>query len=116
MPPPLAIAVDIDQRRGLSTAAWGTAVELISTYQRAMIRDTLEFAAETSAAIAALLWFWSARVRLSGQAAEKRGLSTGLDDPKALLRLVYKQSQRSAWAAVFSGLAALFALADGLVR
>jgi hypothetical protein len=35
---------------------------------------------------------------------------------KALLRLIYQQSQRSAWAAIAAGLAALFALADGLVR
>jgi hypothetical protein len=34
----------------------------------------------------------------------------------AILCLVYQQSQRSAWAAIAAGLAALFALADGFVR
>lgn len=69
-----------------------------------------------SAVAAAILWFWSAQVRLSRRSADRRGLAVGFDVPKALLRLVYRQSQRSAWAAIFAGLAALFALADGFVR
>jgi hypothetical protein len=80
------------------------------------IKLVLELLAEICAVTAAILWFSSARVRLSRRPAAKRGLVTGLDNPKALLRLVYQQSQRSAWAAIFAGFAALFALADGLVR
>jgi len=82
----------------------------------ASIRQALEILAEISAVTAAILWFLSARVRLSRRGAAKRGLSSGVDDPKALLRLVYQQSQRSAWAAIAAGLAALFALADGFAR
>jgi hypothetical protein len=80
------------------------------------IKETLEILAEISAVTAAILWFLSARVRLARRDAAKRGLASGVDDPKALLRLIYQQSQRSAWAAIAAGLAALFALADGLVR
>jgi hypothetical protein len=80
------------------------------------INLTLELLAEISAAAAAVFWFGSARVRLTRRTAAKHGLGAGLDDPKALLRLVYRQSQWSAWGAIFAGLAALFALADGLVR
>jgi hypothetical protein len=43
-----------------------------------------------------------------------RRLESGFDDPKPLLLLVYKQSRWSAWA-VAAGLAALFAIADGLL-
>jgi hypothetical protein len=80
------------------------------------IKETLEILAEISAVTAAILWFLSARVRLARRDAAKRGLASGVDDPKALLRLIYQQSRRSAWAAIAAGLAALFALADGLVR
>lgn len=75
-----------------------------------------EILAETSAVSAAVLWFLSARVRLRKSKFAKRGLGSGVDDPRALLRMVYQQSQWSAWAAIAAGLAALFALADGLAR
>jgi len=52
---------------------------------------TIEALSETFAAVAAILWFMSARVRLA-----RRGLETGLDDPRLLLCLVYEQSQWSA--------------------
>jgi hypothetical protein len=71
---------------------------------------------ETSAAAAAILWFMSARVRLRKRSLLKHGLASGLDDPRALLRLVYEQSQWSAWAAIAAGLAAIFAIADGFAR
>jgi len=80
------------------------------------MKKAFETLAEISAATAAILWFLSARIRLSRRDPVKRGLASGADDPKALLRLVYQQSQRSAWAAIAAGLAALFALADGFVR
>ena len=80
------------------------------------IKEALEVLAEISAVAAAILWFLSARVRLTRRDAAKRGLASGVDDPKALLRLVYQQSHRSAWAAIAAGAAALFALADGFVR
>jgi hypothetical protein len=57
----------------------------------------LEILSETFAAAAAL-WFMSARVRLRKQSLANRDLVTGLDDPRMLLRLVYEQSQWSAWA------------------
>jgi hypothetical protein len=76
----------------------------------------LEILSETLAAVAAILWFMSAQVRLRKRGFAKRGLETGLDDPRLLLRLVYEQSQWSAWAAIAAGLAAIFAIADGLVR
>jgi hypothetical protein len=75
----------------------------------------LEVLSETFAA-AALLWFISARVRLRKGSLAKRGLGIGLDGPRLLLRLVYEQSQWSAWAAIAAGLAAIFAIADGLAR
>jgi hypothetical protein len=80
------------------------------------MKEALKILAEISAATSAILWFLSARVRLSRRHAAKRGLASGVDHPKALLRLVYQQSQRSAWAAIAAGLAALFALVDGFVR
>jgi hypothetical protein len=70
----------------------------------------------TFAAVAAVLWFMSAGVRLRKASLSKRGLETGLDDPRLLLRLAYEQSQLSAWAAIAAGLAAIFAIADGLAR
>ena len=76
----------------------------------------IETLSETFAAVAAILWFMSARVRLRKPSLAKRGLETGLDDPRLLLRLVYEQSQWSAWAAIAAGLAAIFAIADGLIR
>ena len=76
----------------------------------------LEILAETSAVTAAVLWFISARVRLRKSKVTKRGLASGVDDPRALLRMVYEQSQWSAWAAIAAGLAALFAPADGFAR
>jgi hypothetical protein len=76
----------------------------------------IETLSETFAAVAAILWFMSARVRLRKPRLAKRGLETGLDDPRLLLRLVYEQSQWSAWAAIAAGLAAIFAICDGLIR
>jgi fermentation-respiration switch protein FrsA (DUF1100 family) len=52
---------------------------------------------------------------LKGGSIVKRGLASGADDPQALLRLVYEQSQWSAWGAIAAGFAALFAIADGLI-
>jgi hypothetical protein len=37
------------------------------------------------------------------------------DDPKVLLIMIYKQSRWSAWAAIAAGLAAVFAIADGVL-
>jgi hypothetical protein len=79
------------------------------------MKIALEIFSESFAAAAAILWFLSARIRLKGRSIVKRGLASGADDPQALLRLVYEQSQWSAWAAIAAGLAALFAIADGLV-
>src|ERR1700747_2438146 len=72
-----------------------------------------EIGAESGAAIAAILWFISARIRLSKRSVVKRGLASGIDDPRQVLLLVYQQSRWSAWAAIAAGSAALFALADG---
>jgi len=74
-----------------------------------------EFISEGWAATAAALWFVSASIRLNKPSRIRLGLDSGLDDPKALLVMVYKQSQWSAWAAVAAGLAAVFAIADGLL-
>jgi hypothetical protein len=74
-----------------------------------------EVGAESCAAIAAILWFISARIRLKKQTVLKQGLVSGLDDAGAVLLLVYQQSRWSAWAAIASGPAALFAMADGLL-
>jgi hypothetical protein len=76
----------------------------------------LEVLSEGFAAVAAILWFISARIRLRKRSRAKRGLDSGLDDPRLLLRLVYEQSQWSAWAAIAAGLAAIFAIAEGLAR
>jgi hypothetical protein len=76
----------------------------------------IEVLSETFAAVAAILWFMSARVRLRKPGLARRGLETGLDDPRLLLRLVYEQSQWSAWAAIAAALAAIFAICDGLIR
>jgi len=80
------------------------------------VKKTCEILAETSAAAAAVLWFLSARVRLRKRRIVRRGLGSGIDDPRALLRMVYEQSQWSAWAAIAAGLAAVFAIADGFFR
>ena len=80
------------------------------------MKTALEILSESFAAAAALLWFMSARVRLHRPGRAKRGLETRLDDPRLLLRLLYEQSQWSAWAAMAAGLAAIFAIADGLAR
>ena len=79
-----------------------------------MMKPVLEFCLETFAAAAAVLWFASARIRLRERSLVRRGLLSSTDDPTAL-RLVYEQSRWSAWAAIAAGLAALLALADGLV-
>lgn len=77
------------------------------------MKPFLEFLGESSAAMAAFLWFASAQIRLRERKLARRGLASGLDDPKALLQLVYKQSRWSAWAAIAAGLAAIFAILDG---
>jgi hypothetical protein len=80
-----------------------------------MMKPVLELCSETFAAAAAVLWFASARIRLRERSIVKKGLRSSADDPVALLKLVYEQSRWSAWAAIAAGLAALLALADGLV-
>jgi hypothetical protein len=77
------------------------------------VKQALEALSETSAAAAAILWFMSARVRMKKRGIIGNGLSSGIDDPKALLLLVYQQSRWNAWAAIAAGFAALFAMADG---
>ena len=79
------------------------------------IKIWCEALSETCAAAAAILWFVSARLRLRKRDGIRRGLESGLDDPKAVLLLIYQQSRWSAWAAIAAGLAALFAIADGLL-
>jgi hypothetical protein len=79
------------------------------------MKPIFEICSETLAAAAAILWLASARIRLKEGKTLKKGLGSGIDDPRALLQLVYEQSRWSAWAAIAAGLAALFALADGLV-
>jgi len=79
------------------------------------MKRVLEVLAELCSAAAALLWFISARIRLKERKVVRRGLDHGVDDPKALMLLAHEQSSWSAWAAIAAGLAALFALADGLV-
>lgn len=81
-----------------------------------MMKYLCEFTSESCAAAAAVLWFVSASIRLKKSSRMKRGLETGFDDdPKAILVMVYKQSRWSAWAAIAAGLAAVFAIADGLL-
>jgi len=75
-----------------------------------------ETLSESSAAVAAILWFISARVRLRKRGLVDRGLAIGIDNPRELLLLIYEQSQWSAWAAIAAGLAAIFAIADGFAR
>jgi hypothetical protein len=87
----------------LEKALWG----------RQGMKRLCEIGSESGAAIAAVLWFISARVRLSKRSIVKRGLGSGIDDPRQILLLVYQQSRWSAWAAIAAGSAALFALADG---
>ena len=79
------------------------------------MKHICEYISEGWAAAAAMLWFASASVRLKKRNAIRRGLESGFDDPKALILLLYKQSRWSAWAAVAAGLAAVFAIADGLL-
>jgi hypothetical protein len=79
------------------------------------MKHLCEFLSEGSAASGAVLWFLSASIRLRKRGRVRRGLETGLDDPKAILLMVYKQSRWSAWEAIAAGLAAIFAIADGLL-
>ena len=74
-----------------------------------------ELLSESCAAAAAVLWFISASIRLKKPTAVRRGLKTGFGDPKAVLLMVYRQSRWSAWAAIAAGLAALFAIGDGVL-
>jgi hypothetical protein len=73
-----------------------------------------EFLSEGCAAAAAALWFVSASIRLRPNKI-RRGLERGFNDPNAILIMVYKQSRWSAWAAIAAGVAAVFAIADGLL-
>jgi hypothetical protein len=79
------------------------------------MKHLCEFMSEGCAAAAAVLWFASASIRLKKRDAMRHGLESGFDDPKALLLMIYKQSRWSAWAAIAAGLAAVFAIADGLL-
>ncbi|MCK1407854.1 hypothetical protein [Bradyrhizobium sp. 76] len=79
------------------------------------MKHLCEFMSEGCAALAALLWFASASIRLKKKPSIRNSLDSGLDDPKALLIMIYKQSRWSAWAAIAAGFAALFAIADGLL-
>jgi hypothetical protein len=74
-----------------------------------------EFMSESWAAVAAVLWFVSVSIRLKKPNRIRQGLESGFDDPKAILVMVYKQSRWSAWAAIAAGMAAVFAIADGLL-
>jgi len=51
-----------------------------------------EFMSEGCAAAAAVLWFVSASIRLKKPNRNRRGLESGLDDHRAVLIMVYKQS------------------------
>ena len=74
-----------------------------------------EILGNLSAAIAALLWFGSASVRLKERDPLTRGLGTGFaDNPRALLLMVYKQSRWNAGAAIAAGIAALLTIIVGL--
>jgi hypothetical protein len=79
------------------------------------MKHLCEFLSEGGAAVAAVLWFASASTRLKKRNVNRHGLESGFDDPKALLLMIYKQSRWSAWAAIAAGLAAVFAIADGLL-
>ena len=79
------------------------------------MKHLCEFMSEGCAAAAAVLWFVSASIRLKRPDRIRHGLGSSFDDPKALLIMVYKQSRWSAWAAIAAGLAAVFAIADGLL-
>jgi len=109
--PPITTARDAADLMAAVTKAVATA-----RVRETRMKLALEVLSETFAAAAAILWFMSARVRLRKRSLANRGLGTGLDDPRLLLRLVYEQSQWSAWAAIAAGLAAIFAITDGLVR
>ena len=67
------------------------------------MKPVFEICGETFAAVAALLWFASARIRLKQRRESKQGLHSAAD-PNALLPLVYAQSHWSAWAAIAAGL------------
>jgi hypothetical protein len=79
------------------------------------LKEVFEILGELCAAIAAVLWFVSARIRLKERKVIRLGLGGAIDDPRALMLMVYEQSRWSAWAAIAAGLAALFAFADGLL-
>jgi hypothetical protein len=79
------------------------------------MKEVFEILGELCAAIAAVLWFVSARIRLKERKVVRLGLGGAIDDPRALMLMVYEQSRWSAWAAIAAGLAALFALGDGLL-
>jgi len=79
------------------------------------VKSLFEICSEAFAVAAAMLWFGSARMRLRKRSISGKALEARADDSRALLQLVYEQSRWSAWAAIAAGLAALCALADGLM-
>ena len=79
------------------------------------MKHLCEFMSEGCAAAAAVLWFVSASMRLKKPNRIGQRLGGSLDNPKAVLMMVYKQSRWSAWAAIAAGLAAVLAIADGLL-
>jgi hypothetical protein len=92
-----------------------SSTENVAPRRRRGMKHLCEFMSEGSAAAAAMLWFVSASIRLKKPNRIRHGLESGLDDPRAVLIMVYKQSRWSAWAAIAAGLAAVFAIADGLL-
>ena len=81
----------------------------------ALMKLAVEILGDLSAAIAAMMWFGSATVKLKERDALTRGLGTGFaDDPRALLLMIYKQSRWNAGAAIAAGTAALLAIVSGL--
>jgi len=81
----------------------------------ALMKLVAEILADLSAAIAALMWFGAATVKLKERDALTHGLGTGFaDNPRALLLMIYKQSRWNAGAAIAAGTAALLAIVSGL--
>jgi hypothetical protein len=101
-------SIDLDQ-----VPCGPEAITITALYHR--MKYLCEFMSEGCAAAAAVLWFVSASIRLKKPNRVRRGLESGLDDPKAVLIMVYRQSRWSAWAAIAAGMAAVFAIADGLL-
>jgi hypothetical protein len=92
-----------------------TVTDFVSALRGPGMKHLCEFMSEGWAAAAAALWFVSASIRLKRPNRLRHGLESGFDDPRAVLMMVYRQSRWSAWAAIAAGLAAVFAIADGLL-